>query len=220
MSPRGEKVRTNAAVVNTSLAYACGVRLAARYWMALTPPRHDSDIDNAGTIAALHARTQKTVDTHQRLIERLTTQVGRPRTIYLLCLTAAVWILFNATSRDHAIDRPPFVWLQGALSLYAALVTTIVLTTQNRQQRHAEQRAYLDLQVNLIAEQKTAKVIELLEELRRDLPSVRNRTDPEADAMQHAVNPTEVLSALEETLETRLSALPTSDDLDERASRP
>jgi uncharacterized membrane protein len=76
----------------------------------------------------------------------------------------------------------------------------MVLVTQTRQQRHSEKRAYLELQVNLTSEQKTAKLIGLLEELRRDMPSVHDRVDLQADAMAHAVNPQAVLTALEETL--------------------
>ncbi len=36
----------------------------------------------------------------------------------------------------------------------------------------AEQRAHLDLKVTLLTEQKAAKLIDLLEELRRDLPKL------------------------------------------------
>jgi uncharacterized membrane protein len=158
--------------------------------------------DNVDTIASLHAQTQKSVDSHQRLIEHVTHRVGRPHTIYLLFGIVALWATTNVLAHGRAPDPPPFFWLQGVIAVYAALVTTIVLTTQNRLQRQTEQRAYLDLQVNLIAEQKTAKLIALIEELRRDLPSVRNRPDPEAESMTRAVNPNEVLSALEETLES------------------
>lgn len=157
-------------------------------------------MDDVETVASLHARSQKTLNRHQRFMERVTAQVGRPRTIYMLVVVAGAWVVANSMA-PTPIDPPPFYWLQGALCLYAALVTTIVVTTQNRQQRHAEERAYLDLQINVIAEQKTAKLIALLEELRRDIPTVRDRTDPEAETMSRAVDPENVLSALEETLE-------------------
>jgi uncharacterized membrane protein len=62
----------------------------------------------------------------------------------------------------------------------------------------AEQRAHLDLKVTLRTEQKTAKLIDLLEELRRDMPNVRDRHDPEATALQKSVNPDRVLAALDE----------------------
>jgi uncharacterized membrane protein len=56
--------------------------------------------------------------------------------------------------------------------------------------------------VNLVAEQKIAKLIALLEELRRDLPIVRDRVDPVADAMAQAVDPQAVLSVLEQNFES------------------
>ena len=81
-------------------------------------------------------------------------------------------------------DPPPFAWLQGIFSLGALLTATVVLIKQNRLAKLEEPRAHLDLQVNLLAEQKTTKLIDLMEELRRDLPMVKDRNDPEAAALQ------------------------------------
>ncbi len=159
--------------------------------------------DHAGTIASFHARAAQELGRHQRFIEKATEHVGRPRSIYMLLATTAAWIGVNGTLMiaGHAPwDAPPFHWLQGALALYAAVTATMVLTTQQRQQTHSDQRADLQLQVNLTSEQKAAKAIGLLEELRRDLPSVRNRVDAQAEAMAEALDPGAVLSALEETL--------------------
>ena len=50
--------------------------------------------------------------------------------------------------------------------------------------------------MNLTAEQKIAKLIELIEELRRDIPSVTNRVDLQAETMAQAVDPEAVLTAL------------------------
>jgi uncharacterized membrane protein len=91
--------------------------------------------------------------------------------------------------------------LQGIVGLGAWLTATIVLITQTRQGKLAEQRAQLDLQVSLLAEQKTAKLIALIEELRRDLPNVQNRHDPQAAVMEQATDPQAILSAMEETLQ-------------------
>jgi uncharacterized membrane protein len=73
-----------------------------------------------------------------------------------------------------------------------------VLSKQNRLAKLEEQRAHLDLKVNLLTEQKAAKLIDLMEELRRDLPNVENRHDSEADALQQSMNPELVLAALDE----------------------
>ena len=80
----------------------------------------------------------------------------------------------------------------------ALLITTVVLSKQNRLAKLAEQRAHLDLKVTLLTEQKAAKLIDLLEELRRDLPNVRNRHDSEAATLQKSMDPDEVLATLNE----------------------
>ena len=113
----------------------------------------------------------------------------------------ALWLLANALCEllaFQALDPPPFFWLQGVVSLGALLTTTVVLITQNREAKLEEQRLELELQVNLLTEQKTTKLIRLLEELRRDLPMVKDRQDPEAAALQKPTDPKEVLAALKE----------------------
>jgi uncharacterized membrane protein len=150
-------------------------------------------------VAAIWARADEKVHRHQRVIERLTAIIGRPTTPYAIVAAIAGWIAWNSFRGVSAIDPPPFYWLQGAVGLAALLTTTMVLATQNRLGRSAEHRARLDLQVNLVAEQKTAKIIALLEELRRDMPSVANRVDLEAEAMTEAVDPHVVASALEDS---------------------
>lgn len=159
---------------------------------------------NAKAIASVHARAEKRVDRHQRFVELLTASLGRPIALYVVVALAVGWILLNLLMLADGrapLDPPPFSWLQGCVTFVALLTTLMVLTTQNRQTRHVEERAHLDLQVNLAAEQKTAKLIALLEELRRDLPNVPNRADPMAEAMTRAVDPHAALTALEETFD-------------------
>ena len=158
-------------------------------------------------IATLHTEAERRVGRHQKTIERLTAAIGRPWSLNLIVAGVTLWLAFNCAAPRlglHPVDPPPFAWLQGALCLCALLVTTMVLTTQNRQAKRASQHGELDLQVNLVAEQKIAKLISLLEELRRDLPSVRDRVDPVAEAMTEAVDPHAVLTVLEETLKSSL----------------
>ena len=159
---------------------------------------------NVQAIADLQTHAERGVSRYQRSIEAVTRFLGRPLFFYLILTVVFLWIGENLLAqRLHWIewDPPPFYWLQGSVGLGALLMTTVVLITQNRQGQIAESRAHLDLQVNLLAEQKITKLIALVEELRRDMPNVQNRHDPEAEAMTEAADPHAVLSALEETLE-------------------
>jgi uncharacterized membrane protein len=146
-------------------------------------------------------REGRKISPSQRVLERISGFTGQPRFLGFILVFVALWILANVALRKFGIagfDPAPFFWLQGIVGLGSLLTATVVLTKQNRLARLAEQRAHLDLKVTLLTEQRTAKLIDLLEELRRDLPNVRDRHDPEATALQKAMNPDRVLAALDE----------------------
>ena len=155
--------------------------------------------DNIVAMAELRADAESEVSRDQRAIEAGARALGRPATFYVLLAVVVVWIGANvlvARSGGTPLDPPPFAWLQLAGALYAVFVSTLVLVAQSRQSREDDRRAHLELHLNLLAEQKTTKIIGLLEELRRDLPNVRDRADPIAEAMQEEVDPKAVHSAL------------------------
>jgi uncharacterized membrane protein len=165
-------------------------------------PHHVSH--TVATIAQLHARAEEDVTRHQRSVEAVAAHLGKPRALYIITVAAMAWVVLNvglSAFGRSALDPPPFSWLQGFASLGALLMATTVLASQNRQRKISDERAQLDLQVNLLSEQKLAKLIGLVEELRRDMPNVRNRTDSLADAMTQAVDPHAVVTALQETIE-------------------
>lgn len=127
--------------------------------------------------------------------------MGRPIYLVALLIFVALWIVVNSRAvflGSRSIDPPPFSWLQGLLTLVALITTTIVLIAQNRQVKLDQQRAHLDLQVNMLTEQKVTKVIHLLEELRRDLPMVKDRYDPQIAVLQEGADTAQVVSALKD----------------------
>jgi uncharacterized membrane protein len=154
---------------------------------------------NIASIVEFHQREQRKVREPQRLLEALSSVIGRPLYLLSLLLLVSGWIAVNCVAPlagAQPFDPPPFAWLQGLLTLAALLTTTVVLIAQNRAAKLETQRAHLDLQVNLVTEQKVTKLIHLLEELRRDLPMVKDRHDPEAVALQQRTDTAQVLSAL------------------------
>jgi uncharacterized membrane protein len=87
--------------------------------------------------------------------------------------------------------------LQGIVALNAFVISTTVLIRQNRMGKLAEHHAHLDLQINLLTEEKSSKIIALLEQLRRDLPGVSNKVDAEAHDMARPADARAVLMAIE-----------------------
>jgi uncharacterized membrane protein len=157
-------------------------------------------------IAAVHdfyTREEQKRSPSQRHAESIGGFVGRPAFLVVILLFVSVWMGVNLALiawGKAPFDEPPFIWLQGLTGLAALLTTTFVLIKQNRVDKLSEQRAHLDLKVTLLIEQKTAKLIDLMEELRRDLPNVRDRHDSGAAVMQQAMSPEGVLAALDEAV--------------------
>lgn len=165
-------------------------------------PEHISQ--NIDSILAFYRREEKKISDSQRLLERVGGLMGRPLYLAYVLSFIAIWVVANGLSEGlgfTALDPPPFFWLQGVVSLSALLTTTVILIAQNRESKLEEQRLHLELQVNLLTEQKTTTIIRLLEELRHDLPMVKDRHDPQATQMQKPMDPDEVLAALEDRRE-------------------
>jgi uncharacterized membrane protein len=162
---------------------------------------------NLDAIAKFYEREQSKVPMHQGALERISRFIGQPAYLGCLAVVLIAWISVNTPIHERFLkwqfDPPPFVWLQGLVALTALLNTIIVLIRQERTTRLAERQSHLDLQVNLLSEQKTTKIIQMLEELRRDMPDVRKRYDPEAEEMQMPTDPHAVLKALETQHERR-----------------
>lgn len=169
----------------------------------------DSDRDqtsqNIDAVLKFYTREEEKISHWQRILERLGSFIGQPLFLGFILLFVALWVIVNTVLRLLGMtefDPAPYFWLQGIVGLGALLTATVVLTKQNRLAKLEEQRAHLDLKVTLLTEQKVAKLIDLIEELRRDLPNVKDRHDPEAAVLQQSMNPVSVLAALDERSES------------------
>jgi len=156
---------------------------------------------NIGAVHDFYTREEHKRRASQRHAESIGGFVARPAFLVVILLFTSAWIGANLVLPALGLapfDATPFHMLQGVVALAALLTTTVELIKQNRVEKLGEQCAHLDLKVTLLIEQKTAKLIDLLEELRRDLPNVKNRHDLGAAVMQQAMSPEGVLAALDE----------------------
>ncbi len=156
---------------------------------------------NIESVVALQRREWESISVSQRRVEHVSRFIGRPVYLVGFIIVVVAWILFNLTAEAWGLkpfDAPPFEILDGVMSLASVLTTTIVLIAQNRQTKLEQQHTHLGLQVNLLTEQKVTKLIHLIEELRHDLPMVKDRHDPQAAALQEGADTARVLSAIEQ----------------------
>lgn len=139
----------------------------------------------------------------EHVLDRLKTQISAPVFVAIVIAVFGIWVGVNVALRDHAWDAPPFHYLELTLAALAFFVTILILSTQRRADVLASHREQLILQLAFVSEQKTAKIIELLEELRRDSPQLKDRVDRVADQMIESVDPKAVSRALRDTVPER-----------------
>jgi uncharacterized membrane protein len=164
------------------------------------PPIHVEE--TIKSIAGLHAEHRASATQHQRAVDRVTSLLDHASFIAVLTFLVVSWLTLNCVAGAlgyHAVDPPPFAWLSGAASLASLYLVVLILTTQRGDDRLTERLELLNLELTILSEQKIAKVVALLEELRRDSPHLRDRIDELADGMAQPADPQSVIDAINKT---------------------
>ena len=166
-----------------------------------SPERNFPDhVDKAvRSVSQLHSDHQHRTTASQRAVNRMAASLGRPSFMLLAVFSAAIWIVVNLTASKfglQAVDPPPFPWLELTATLFSLLLVMLVLVAQRHEDQLNAHRDTLTLELAILSEHKIAKVIQLLEELRRDSPHVQDRDDPQAEQMAVPADAGSVLDAV------------------------
>jgi len=171
-----------------------------------TPPTPSAELDESShVISDLHAEQYRKATPSQRFLDGVVAKLSHPALLIGLTIAILGWIAGNlalAWGGVEPFDRPPFPWLQGVASVAAVYLAALILTTQRREDALARHRDQLTLELAILSERKGAKIIELLEEMRRDNPLVQDRVDDDAAVMAKPTDPAAVLNAIEEVQRT------------------
>jgi uncharacterized membrane protein len=85
------------------------------------------------------------------------------------------------------------------VSLESIFLSLFILMSQNRATKQADQRAHLDLQINLLAEHENTKMLSMLQALCRHHRLIE-ASDPEVDELAKRTEPQQVLKELADNL--------------------
>jgi len=163
------------------------------------PPHACEVTEVARTTAQMRTRHKQEASALQQAVDRLTAIVGWPGFVALLGLTSLGWIGINLVTVRLGfapVDPPPFAGLEFVAAIGALLIAALILTTQRREDQLADFRSQLILELSISNDQKIAKIIELLEESRRDNPEIVDRVDDQAAAMSTPSDTEAVLEAI------------------------
>ena len=160
-------------------------------------------------LAQLYADHHRQSSSIERAVDRATAMLGSPAFLSILTLLIFLWVSANMLLPFFGqipLDAPPFSWLGSLLGLIALYVAILILATQRRADQLAGRRDELTLELGILSEKKSAKIIELLEELRHDSPNIKDRVDHEATAMATPADARAVLDAIKDTHQDMMAA--------------
>jgi uncharacterized membrane protein len=132
-------------------------------------------------------------------------QGGRPWVIASHALWFTAWMLWNSGRLPgiRTFDPYPYMGLTTIVSLEAIFLSLFILVSQNRANRRADERAHLDLQINLMAEREATKMLRLLRGLCA-YHGLAEAKDSEVDEMLRQTEPASIARELEKHLPSDL----------------
>jgi len=152
-------------------------------------------------ISALEQQALARRSSAEKISDFIVYQAGRVWAILLHVAWFGIWIVWNSGRVPglHPFDPFPFMGLSTALSLEAIFLSLFILASQNRASRRADERAHLDLQVNLLAEREATKMLQLLQALCAH-HGLLEADDAEVTELVHETEPAIIAHELEQQL--------------------
>jgi uncharacterized membrane protein len=150
-------------------------------------------------ISALLSRRQRELDERalpERIGDRVTAFTGSMTFVLIHLVLFGLWIVINVGWTPLRRFDPSLVVLAMFASVEAIFLSTFVLMTQNRMQGEAARRADLDLQISLLAEHETTRLISLVVAVAEHL-GVEVPHGEELPELQQDVRPEQVLERME-----------------------
>jgi uncharacterized membrane protein len=139
--------------------------------MTETPERPDGERadpsieHNIQLVAELEEKALATRSVGEKIGDGASRLIGSMPFVIFHLVWFAAWIALNlgAIPGMKPFDEFPFGLLTLVVSLEAIFLSLFLLISQNRMTRQADKRSHLDLQINLLAEAETTKILRMLE---------------------------------------------------------
>ncbi len=154
---------------------------------------------NIQAIVDRRERDAKAASAEERAAAAISKFAGSMLFVYIHLAVFGGWILINigALPIVPAWD-PSLVVLAMAASVEAIFLSTFVLINQNRMAAEDSARADLDLQISLLNEHETTRLISMIEAVAQHL-GVETDADNELAELKRDVAPDAVLDKIEES---------------------
>jgi uncharacterized membrane protein len=152
---------------------------------------------NISTLVEIRDEIERRKNVQDRLADWITWFCGSMPFVYIHLVFYGIWLAINlGFTPIKPFDPYPFSLLTMIMSVEAILLATFVLISQNRISDITDQRADLDLQINLLAEYEITRVLTLVDAIADHL-GIEDAHRPEDEELKNEVAPEIVLKEME-----------------------
>ena len=172
-------------------------------------PKHSPVLrKNIRAIADLEERALHQRGTANRVSDAISHAAGSVPFVLFHIVGLSAWFVVNAgvVPGIEPFDPFPFGLLTMVVSLEAIFLSTFVLVSQNRMSVVSDQRADLDLQINLLAEHEITRILTLVHAMAKKMDV--DASDLEYEELEQDVEPEEVLKEMEQRAHERANSGP------------
>jgi uncharacterized membrane protein len=181
-----------------------------RFWSPMADAREPSVTsqvteENIRTVARLEQAAMHHRTLGERVSDRLVRLMGSIGFVLLHIVGLAVWFAINLrlVPGVRPFDPFPFGILTLIVSTEGVLLALFILVSQNSMNRQADQRAHLDLQISLLAEQETTKILQMLHALSEHAGLVDESSREEVERLAQGTDIAVLAEELDRTLPRR-----------------
>lgn len=154
---------------------------------------------NIETIAKIQRQADGKRTLSERVADGFANTVGSWKFIIFQSILLTGWVIANVTHFMKAWDPYPFILLNLALSFQAAYASPIIMMSQNRQARLADERNHLALQIALLAEQEDTRSLQLLRKI-CDKLQIPMEDQREKKGLEESTNPEVLIQQIQEVV--------------------
>jgi uncharacterized membrane protein len=156
---------------------------------------------NITTLLELRCEQDERRSLQDRIADWITQFSGSMLFVYLHAAWFTGWVLINFGWTQSLglpeFDPFPFGLLTLIVSLEAIFLSTFVLLSQNRQAAVEDERADLDLQIDLLAEHEITRILGTVDAIADHL-GVKTKHDHEIDELKEEIKPDLVIRAMQD----------------------
>jgi uncharacterized membrane protein len=162
----------------------------------------ESAQQNIRTIARLEQETMERRALSERIGDAFTRVMGSLGFVVAHVIGFGAWVLINLglVPEIEPFDPFPFGILTLIVSAEGVFLAIFVLLSQNRMSRLSSQRAHLNLQISLLAEQETTKLLQHLQRISEHLGIEESARDQAMERLSQETHLETLAEELKKTL--------------------